>query len=120
MLPTFAQFVDGLFELWIDAVMDCCNGKMCPIHHKHMRPAEAGEHSHMDCEHEGMGLQPCSMSCGRSVDPGIQITSVFLLPGSRVSLALVPVERAPLSDLATSSDLATRPLTPPPRFFSSL
>jgi hypothetical protein len=119
-LAAFVLFFSMFANAFPASTLDCCNGKMCPIHHKHTMPAEAGENSHMDCEHEGMGLQPCSMSCGRSVDPGIQMTSVFLLPGSRVSLALVPVERAPLSDLATSSDLATRPLTPPPRFFSSL
>ena len=101
------------------SALDCCNGKVCPIHHKHTMPAKAEENSDMDCEHERMGLQPCSMSCGRSDDPGIQMTAVFLLPDSHVSVALIPVERAPLGDWAISSDLAIRPLTPPPRFFSS-
>jgi hypothetical protein len=47
------------------------------------------------------------------------MTAVFLLPDSNASVALVPVERASLNDLAISSDLVIRPLTPPPRFFSS-
>jgi hypothetical protein len=47
---------------------DCCRGKMCPIHRKHAIPAKGTENSHVDCEHEGTGLQSCSMSCGRSDD----------------------------------------------------
>lgn len=112
---TFSMFSNAFST----STPDCCRGKMCPIHHRHTMPAKAGENSRMDCEHEGMGAQRCSMSCGRSDDPGIQMTAVFLLPDSRVSVALVPVERVPLGDLAISSDLVIRPLTPPPRFSSS-
>lgn len=98
---------------------DCCRGKMCPMQHKHAMPAKAAENSRVDCEHEGMGLPACSMSCGPSDDAGIQMTAVFLLPDRRGFVALVPVERASLNDLAIFSGLATDPLTPPPRFFSS-
>ena len=100
---------------------DCCsNGKMCPIHHKHTMPAKGAKNSHMDCEHEGTGLQPCSMSCGDSYDQGVQTTVAFLLPDGRASARLIPVERAPISDVAVSSNLTIRPLTPPPRFPASL
>jgi hypothetical protein len=113
-------FIFSMFgNAFSTSTRDCCRGKMCPIHHKHAMPAKGTENSHMDCEHEGMGLQSCSMSCGRSDDAGIQMTAVFLLPDSNASVALVPVERASLNDLAISSDLVIRPLTPPPRFFSS-
>jgi hypothetical protein len=99
---------------------DCCNGKMCPVHHKHPMSSNTSENSHMDCEHGEMGLTPCSMSCGRSDEIGPQTTVVFLPPGESRSIALVPVERAPLGDFACSSDLAIRPLIPPPRFLASL
>lgn len=112
-----------LFSMFANAfptlAPDCCSGKMCPMHHKHPGPTNASEGSHMDCEHGEMGLMPCSMSCGRSDDTGIQVSALFLLPDAGVTVALVPVERATLNDLAISSDLAIRPLTPPPRFFSS-
>jgi hypothetical protein len=112
-----------LFSMFANAfptpTPDCCSdGKMCPIHHT--MPAKAEENSHMDCQHEGMGLQPCSMSCGDSHDQGVQTTAVFLLPDDRTSATLIPVEQAPLRDVAVCSDLTIRPLTPPPRFPASL
>lgn len=118
-LAAFVLLCSMLANAFPKLTPDCCRGKMCPIHHKHATPAKGTENSHMDCEHQGMGLQSCSMSCGRSDDAGIQMTAVFLVPDSCVSVALVPVERASLNDLAISSDLVIRPLTPPPRFFSS-
>jgi hypothetical protein len=118
-LAAFGLIFSMFSNAFSTSTPDCCRGKMCPIHHKHAIPAKGTENSHMDCEHQEMGLQSCSMSCGRSDDAGIQMTAVFLLPDSNASVALVPVERASLNDLAISSDLVIRPLTPPPRFFSS-
>jgi hypothetical protein len=99
---------------------DCCNGKICPMHHKHPASTNTSENTHMDCEHGEMGLTPCSISCGHSDEVGPQTTVVFLPPGQSRSIALVPVERALLGDLASCSDLAIRPLIPPPRFLASL
>ena len=98
---------------------DCCSGKMCPVHHRQQTPISS-ENSPMDCEHGEMALTPCSMSCGHSDEVGPQTTVIFLPPGESRSIALVPVERAPLGDLASSSDLAIRPLIPPPRFLPSV
>jgi hypothetical protein len=95
---------------------DCCSGKMCPVHYRHPMSTNASANTHMDCEHEGMDLMPCSLSCGHSDDEGLQTSSVFLLPGEIRSVGLIPVERAALGDLALPSDLSIRPLTPPPRF----
>jgi hypothetical protein len=98
---------------------DCCSGKMCPVHHRQPTPTNPSENSPMDCGHGEMGLTPCSMSCGHSDEVGPQTTGVFLPPCESRSITLVPVERAPLGDLASSSDLAIRPLIRPPRFLSS-
>jgi hypothetical protein len=98
---------------------DCCSGKMCPVHHGQRTPTNSSENSPTDCEHGEMGLTPCSMSCGHSDEVGQQTTVVFLPPGESRSIALVSAERALLGDLASSSDLAIRPLIPPPRFLAS-
>jgi hypothetical protein len=100
---------------------DCCSGKMCPVHHKHPGPTNTSEGSNMDCEHGEMGLMPCSMSCGGPSDEaGPQPTVVFVPLGENTSVALVPVEPAPLEDSVPFSNFSIRPLTPPPRFLASL
>jgi hypothetical protein len=100
---------------------DCCrDDKMCPVHHKHSTPAKAEKNSHMDCEHEGRGLQPCAMSCGLSHDQGVQTTAVFLLGDGCAAATLISIEQSSVSDIAVSSDLTIRPQTPPPRFSASL
>lgn len=115
-----------LFSMFTNAfhafTPDCCRaGKMCPIHHEHAMPTKAGEKSYMDCEHERKDLQSCSMSCRRSDEPGLQQTTVvFLLPDSGPAGVLIPVEATSFAEPVPHSDLAIRPLTPPPRFSFSL
>jgi hypothetical protein len=117
-LAAFVLFLSMFSNAFPKFTADCCRGKMCPIHDKHAMPVGPTEKSHMDCEHEEMGLQPCSMSCGRSDEQGQQTTVAALLPGGGTSAALIPVERSPQFNLAVSSDVVFRPSTPPPRFTS--
>lgn len=97
-------------------VPDCCRGKMCPIHHKQMAPTSANKNSHMDCGHEGAGLDPCSMSCSHPEDEQLQSTVVFLLPDVSLSFESLPTESARLVALAHGSSRSVRPVIPPPRF----
>ena len=100
-------------------VPDCCRGKVCPIHQRHAMPKTADQSSHMDCGHEGMGLNPCSMSCSQSEDEQLQTTVVFLLSDVSPSFELLPIASMPLSAAAYSLDRSTRPVIPPPRFHLS-
>jgi hypothetical protein len=100
-------------------VPDCCRGKVCPIHQKHVMSQTADQSPRMDCGHEGMGLNPCSMSCSQSEDEQLQTTIVFLLPDVSPSFELLPIENANLVVPAFGLDRSIRPVIPPPRFHVS-
>lgn len=93
---------------------DCCTGRMCPIHHK--MTDSGAENSHIDCEHEGMTVPSCSMSCSHSDEQQIETTVFFLLPRTNASLEWLPMGNAVLLTPAFHLDRSIRPLTPPPRF----
>jgi hypothetical protein len=119
-LATLLLLFSMLAEMSPKLTPDCCSGKMCPMHHKHSASTESSKNAHMDCEHGEMGLTPCFISCGHSDEVGPQTTVVFLPLGESRSIAFVPIGRDPLGDLSSCSDLAIRPLIPPPRFIASL
>jgi hypothetical protein len=99
---------------------DCCAGKTCPVHHQHPMRTDVSADAHMDCEHEKMGLGPCSMSCSHSGEERLQPSVVFLLPSEGVLFELLPVENSRIVNSALRSDRTVRPLIPPPRFQASL
>jgi hypothetical protein len=99
---------------------DCCNGKICPLHHKHSMPTKQAASSTMECEHESGGLVPCSMSCGSHSDEAAPQTSlVFLLPEGTAEIESIHVEKAFLASVGFHPEHFINPLTPPPRFQGS-
>jgi hypothetical protein len=96
-------------------VPDCCSGNLCPIHHKHIASGNATEKSHADCEHLGMRLTSCSMSCSHSEAAPLQMSVFFLLPSVGASQIMTAIESSVLIAPVFILDRRIRPLAPPPR-----
>ena len=114
-LVTIVLLLSMLDTVSSTVVPDCCRGKVCPIHQKHASPI-AAERSHVECGHEGTGLNRCSMSCSHSEDEQLQTTVVFLLPDVSPSFELLPVGNTNLVPSAFGLNRSVRPVLPPPRF----
>jgi hypothetical protein len=108
--------------------VDCCAGGYCTIpehrHHKQQnrqqRSVAPQESPHADCGHDMSGVKPCSMSCCQDQARPVLMPSTFLLP--TVSFAPEAGEVIRPVQMVNSLELSrfVKPLSPPPRFASSI
>src|SRR5579863_4043326 len=99
--------------------MSCCTGDHCPIREHHHQAMPIGSNDAMDCGHDMSGMTACTMSCCHQTDRPVLAPVAFLLPEltstSALSSATLPVGMLKQNDLPR----ATKPLSPPPRFYSA-
>lgn len=111
--------------------MDCCTGGYCKIpahHHKQKTQQTAEQHppiwhsDGMNCEHEmgGMAMTSCSMTCCQDPSRPALVPVAFVLPAA--SLAPEPSDAIRCLKIAGAIEIQrfARPLSPPPRFESSV
>lgn len=106
---------------WVGHTMACCTGDHCNIPEHHHRKAPAADpDSHADCDHNGSGLTPCSMSCCQDPDKPVVSAVAFVLPP--LTFAAAPMLIADTAEAAQSIEIprTTEPLAPPPRISSIL
>ena len=103
--------------------VNCCAGGVCPIpehHHHKQQQAAAKEAAPMDCGHEMGGMTSCSMSCCKDPSRPALIPGAFVVPDA----SLVPAAGEVLHavQLASSLEISrfVKPLSPPPRFVSTI
>jgi hypothetical protein len=112
---------------------DCCVNGYCNIaEHKHHKQklAQSQDAAPMDCGHDmsgmggkadlGVGMKSCSMSCCQDPVRPVLIPGAFLLPGMEAAPTVIEVIRP--VEIKNSLEISRfiKPLSPPPRFSSSV
>jgi hypothetical protein len=103
--------------------VDCCMGGFCniPEHHHHKsQPTPAQDTASMDCGHDMSGMTSCSMSCCKDPARPALIPGAFVLPAAN----FVPADSGVIRPIMLTNRLEisrfVKPLSPPPRFISSV
>ncbi len=112
---------------------DCCVNGYCNIaeHKLHKQKlTQSQDAAPMDCGHDmsgmgskadlGVGMKSCSMSCCQDPVRPVLIPGAFLVPGMEAAPAVFEVIRP--VEIKNSLEISrfVKPLSPPPRFFSSV
>jgi hypothetical protein len=103
--------------------VDCCVGGFCniPEHHHHKsQPVPAQNAAPMDCGHDMSRMTSCSMSCCKDPARPALIPGSFVLPPACFVPAAGEVIRPILPASTLEISRFVKPLSPPPRFASSV
>ena len=100
----------------------CCASGFCPIkaHHHHKQAPSQHDSQPMDCGHDMSGMAACSMSCCPDHGRPAVVPATFVLPPAATVPPAHEMVRPVLLTASTEISQALKPLSPPPRFASSL